>query len=267
MKYGKVFFETYCSGGFDGKVIVDVGAQDVNGSLRDFCPLGAKYIGVDFVEGKGVDVILDDPYKLPFDAESVDVVVCSSVFEHSEFFWLLFLECLRILKPRGLFYINAPSNGYIHRYPVDSWRFYPDAGHSLVKWSHRNSYSALLLESFVAEKQGALDGDGMWNDFIAIVLKNEAHRELYPNRISDGQDKYLFCYKSNFNNNDYPQLAENPDHEIISGLGCAVADRDLYIANLQRVLAERDGEISSIINSTSWRLTAPIRYIASLVRR
>ena len=30
-----------------------------------------------------------------------------------------------------LFYLNAPSNGEFHRYPVDCWRFYPDAGGAL----------------------------------------------------------------------------------------------------------------------------------------
>jgi SAM-dependent methyltransferase len=71
-------------------------------------------------------------YKLPFADGSVDVVLSSSCFEHSEFFWLLFLEILRVLRPEGLFYLNAPSNGPFHRYPVDCWRFYPDSGNALV---------------------------------------------------------------------------------------------------------------------------------------
>ena len=60
-------------------------------------------------------IVLEDPYKLPFDSDSVDIVICSSCFEHSEMFWLLFLEVMRILKPTGLFYMNAPSNGAFHK--------------------------------------------------------------------------------------------------------------------------------------------------------
>jgi SAM-dependent methyltransferase len=293
MKYGKEFFETYCSNGFHGKTIVDVGAQDVNGSLREFCPVGAKYIGVDFVEGKGVDIVLTDPYQLPFDAESVDVVVCSSVFEHSEFFWLLFLECIRILKPDGLFYLNVPSNGYVHRYPVDSWRFYPDAGHSLVNWSRRNSFDTLLLESFVAEKQGLITGDGMWNDFVAVVLKDEAYESNYPDRIFNKNRNYVCGYTSN-GVNEFPLFVQNSDHKLIleqqsilvtlnqsiadrdsqiaerdtriEGLAQALAERDTRIEGLTQALAERDTRIegltqalAEIHKSLIWRLTKPLR--------
>jgi SAM-dependent methyltransferase len=124
------FFNTYLKNAKD-LIIVDIGAQDVNGSLRSFSPPSSKYIGLDFIKAKGVDVVIDDLYSLPFKNDSVDVIVSSSCFEHSEFFWLLFNESLRILKPTGLLYINVPSNGDYHIYPVDCWRFYPDSGIAL----------------------------------------------------------------------------------------------------------------------------------------
>lgn len=89
MEYGALFFNTYLKNSKD-LTIVDVGSQDVNGSLRSVAPSNNKYIGVDFVEAKGVDVVSTDPYSLPFDNESVDVVVSSSSFEHSEFFLATF---------------------------------------------------------------------------------------------------------------------------------------------------------------------------------
>jgi len=174
LHYGKIFFENYLtSQPVSELLIVDVGAQDVNGSLRQVAPLGCVYVGVDFVAGVGVDLVLNDPYKLPFETGSVDAVVCSSVYEHSEFFWLLFLESLRILKPTGLLYLNAPSNGALHRYPIDAWRFYPDAGKSLTNWARHNGMNAVLLESFIGAKQGDLMQDGMWNDFVAVIARDE----------------------------------------------------------------------------------------------
>ncbi|MDG1581184.1 glycoside hydrolase family 99-like domain-containing protein [Pseudomonas sp. GOM6] len=196
MFYGKCFFETYCPADFSGKVIVDIGAQNVNGSLRELSPKDASYIGVDFVEGNGVDVVLTDPYKLPFDNEAVDVIVCSSVFEHSEFFWLLYLECIRILKPRGIMYLNTPSNGMVHRYPVDSWRFYPDSGHALAKWAQHHHYNTTLLESFVGDKIGPEEGEGMWNDFVCVFLKDKSQEDHFPSRIQDHIEIYYFGYDS-----------------------------------------------------------------------
>jgi SAM-dependent methyltransferase len=124
LKHGQLFFDTYLGREAD-VTIVDIGAQDINGSLRHGAPAGCRYIGVDFVPGPGVDVVLDDPYRLPFADASVDVVVSSSCFEHIEFFWLMFNEALRVLAPGGLLYLNAPANGDFHRYPVDCWQFYP----------------------------------------------------------------------------------------------------------------------------------------------
>jgi SAM-dependent methyltransferase len=179
MHYGEAFFKTYLKNTKD-ITIIDIGSQDVNGSLRSVAPPNNKYIGLDFVEANGVDVLITDPYSLPFENESVDVIVSSSCFEHSEFFWLLFNEALRILKPAGLLYINVPSNGEFHRFPVDCWRFYPDSGVALQNWGKRSGYDCALLESFVGVRK-----NDIWNDFIAVFLKDEKNVLQHTNRIQN----------------------------------------------------------------------------------
>ena len=87
MKNGQDFFQTYSPKlPGDGRSVVEIGSQNVNGSLRDVCPTRFNYLGLDFQEGYGVDVVLDDPYVLPLPDESADIVVASSCFEHAEFF-------------------------------------------------------------------------------------------------------------------------------------------------------------------------------------
>jgi len=177
MSNGSMFFNTYVTR-LNDAVVVDIGSQDVNGSLRQVCPSNARYIGVDFVAGKGVDMVLQDPYCLPFENESIDVVVSSSCFEHSEMFWLVFTEVLRILKPNGLFYLNVPSNGAFHRYPVDCWRFYPDSGNALVTWARHQGMKPALLESYVSHQRADI-----WNDFVAVFVKHETYAGDHPARI------------------------------------------------------------------------------------
>ena len=176
----KVFFETYGDYFSNDKTtkIVEIGSQDVNGSLRSVAPRDFDYIGVDFQAAKGVDIVLSDPYSLPFESESVDIVLSSSCFEHSEMFWLVFLEVMRVLKPTGLFYLNAPSAGSFHRFPVDCWRFYPDSGRALVQWSRRSGGNAELLESYTQK-------GGNWQDFVGIFLKDENCVSRYSRRILD----------------------------------------------------------------------------------
>jgi len=185
MNNANLFFDVY-SKNFDsaGKVkVVEIGSQDVNGSLRQVCPTVFEYIGVDFQKAVGVDIVLDDPYRLPFESQSVDMVISSSCFEHSEMFWLVFLEILRVLKPKGLFYLNAPSAGSFHRYPVDCWRFYPDSGKALVTWARRSGLNAELLESFIQKGGG-------WQDFVAVFIKDAAHASLYRDRIVDSKKDF-----------------------------------------------------------------------------
>jgi SAM-dependent methyltransferase len=177
MATSRIFFDVYTTMIASGRV-VDIGAQNVNGSLREVCPAQLQYLGLDFVKANGVDIVLDDPYQLPLQNDSVDFVVSSSCFEHSEMFWLLFLEVLRVLRPSGLFYLNVPSNGEFHRYPVDCWRFYPDSGNALVSWAKRNGYDPLLLESFI----GKQSPEG-WSDCVAVFIKDKSRASEFPNRI------------------------------------------------------------------------------------
>ncbi len=179
MRNGADFFANYCANLSHGTVL-DIGSQDVNGSLRQVCPSHLRYIGVDFVAGRNVDVILEDPYKLPFEDNHADAILSSSCFEHSEMFWLVFLEVMRVLKPSGIFYLSAPANGAFHRYPVDCWRFYPDSGGALVTWARRNGLNAKLLESYTS-----LQDRDIWNDFTAVFLKDASYSDLYPKRISN----------------------------------------------------------------------------------
>lgn len=55
-----------------------------------------SYPGLDIVDGENVDVVMDEPYRIPVDSESVDVAVCGQVFEHVPFFWVSFLELARV---------------------------------------------------------------------------------------------------------------------------------------------------------------------------
>ena len=154
-----------------------------------------KYIGIDTKKGSNVDIVLKDPYKLSsINDASIDILISNSTFEHTEFFWLSFLEILRVLKPNGLFYLNAPFNGEYHRYPLDCWRFYPDSGIALVNWGKKNNYNPLLLESFVNKQY--LSG---WNDFVAVILKDTQYKNKFSSRIIDKYNKFFNGITNNSN--------------------------------------------------------------------
>jgi SAM-dependent methyltransferase len=135
-------------------------------------------------------IVLNDPYTLPFPDNHFDVIVSSSCFEHVPMFWLLFVEAVRVLKPDGLFYLCAPSNGYFHPSPVDCWRFYPHSALGLIEFARREGHDkAVLLESFTGLQSGGIEGD--WNDFCAVFLKDQAHTNRYPSRITESYRSFV----------------------------------------------------------------------------
>ncbi len=172
---GSKFLELYAPA--ETFTVVEVGSQDVNGTLRDALPPRASYIGVDVVPGRNVDVVATGR-ALPLQADIADLAIASSVFEHDPAFWLTFLELCRITKPGGWIYLSSPSNGAVHRYPQDCWRFYPDAGEALAGWARQNGLAVSLAESFVADRRA-----DVWNDFVAVYHRGEAPPERTNGRL------------------------------------------------------------------------------------
>lgn len=161
--HAQLFFSTYAATGQPR--ILEIGSADLNGGLRGLTPAGTVYVGADFVSAPGVDVVLDNTMTLPFPDGSFDICVTSSCFEHASCFWQTTVEVARVLKPGGLFYVNAPAAGPYHAHPRDCWRFLPDAGIALQEWSAHAGQELVLLESFVA-------APGLvWSDFVAVFAR------------------------------------------------------------------------------------------------
>lgn len=153
--------------------ILEIGSQSVNGSLRDNALPTTHYVGLDIQDGDGVDIVVEPSKPFPVDDNSFDLVIASSVFEHDPFFWVTFLEMCRATKDGGYIYINAPSNGLVHRYPQDNWRFYPDSGRALAQWAVSQGLAVTLVESFIAKRE-----QDIWNDFVAVFRKGRITKTL-----------------------------------------------------------------------------------------
>jgi len=199
---GSLFAKTYAQ---SGQTVIDIGAMDIGGCLRKpFEDKGATYIGLDMEAGKNVDMIVKPGERLPFDDESIDIVVTSSCFEHDPCFWMTFRELCRVIKKGGYIYASAPSSGPYHTYPGDNWRFYSDAGQALAYWSgvqisNENIYPVTVIETF-----HILPKKDLWTDFICIWKRviDKENNIIVSNNISEN----IGILEKSLNNNKFQTI-------------------------------------------------------------
>jgi hypothetical protein len=97
----------------------------------------ADAIGVDMLDGPGVDWKIDLEEPLPAYVGTFAHVECMSVLEHSRRPWLLAANLERMMQPGATIFVSVPFVWRIHAYPSDYFRFTPEGVRSLfpnIEW-------------------------------------------------------------------------------------------------------------------------------------
>lgn len=172
---GKLFSEKYANNDTP-LTVLDIGGQDVNGSLRQFFT-NHNFISIDIEPGRGVDLVVPPGQDLPYEDGTVDIIVSSSCFEHDPCFWLTFREMCRVVKKGGYIYVSAPANGMYHRHPGDNYRFYPDTGQALAYWSAKE-FKGKIHPVIVEEVFLVYPISDIWVDFVCVWKRVEDSEQV-----------------------------------------------------------------------------------------
>ena len=116
-------------GDLKGCTVLDVGAMIVRGQHKSYRQLFGdyRYAGMDIASGKNVDIVGYDGLG------KYDVVISGQVMEHVRRPW----EWLKVLAGlyREYICIIAPNTLHEHRYPIDTYRYFPDGMRDLFDYA------------------------------------------------------------------------------------------------------------------------------------
>jgi len=164
-------------------LVVDIGGADYNGSYKQLFTADLfDYKTADIEGSLKVDIKMDDPNRIPLPDESIDILISGQMLEHAPYFWLIFSDMARVLKKTGVLFLIAPSSGPIHRYPVDCYRFHPDAFQALAD---ANGLNVLTIHH---------DKRGPWKDLVGVFSKSHraANKTVPPAFQEVGQPQSVF---------------------------------------------------------------------------
>lgn len=102
---------------FTPRVVIELGARNVNGGVRHLFPTATTYIGVDIGDGPGVDVVADAAEYVS--GVPADVIVSTEMLEHTPAGAQIIARCAENLRPGGVLIVTAAGPGRSAHSAVD----------------------------------------------------------------------------------------------------------------------------------------------------
>jgi len=148
---------------FSGRVVVEYGSMDINGSPRGLFE-DCDYIGVDWRPGKGVDVVSRMHEFTP--EWECGVVVSASTMEHDKHLYKSLDRCWEILCPRGLLLVTTVNE----KWPMHS----PEAGEDgYYRGVNADELKAWLLSKNPAEYEFKTESGHSDREIFLYAIKDD----------------------------------------------------------------------------------------------
>lgn len=163
--------------------VLEIGSHYVNGTVRDYFSGNGDYIGVDWREGKNVDVVCF-AHDMNFD-KKFDVVISCSTLEHDRYWKASLDKMLEYLKEDGILLLSWGTENCVEhcRDHADDNGYHPKPAGLVIDhlekagiYIHEFNYEGVKFPGVTIKKWGGGMGEvalvGFWDKKHAIGEKH-----------------------------------------------------------------------------------------------
>lgn len=145
----------------DRHSVLEIGSKDVNGTIRPLLGKVDRYVGIDMVEGAGVDVVADAAtFRTD---ERFDTVICMEVLEHTDKGREICRTAYRHLSEGGVFLVTAATVGREPHSAIDGGTLREGEYYQNVNRADLSFWLSDFPKRYITKKQ--------WGDIYAIAWK------------------------------------------------------------------------------------------------
>jgi hypothetical protein len=253
---------------FTGNVnVLEIGSQDINGTVRDYFQPEANYLGLDLGIAKGVDwTIPGELVELP--DQWARVCISTECFEHAATWEQILLNMIRITQEDGLLILSIAGNGRATHGTVDSdvesspltTSYYknlgPDDITQKIKLGHYFKRHGFQVNSEAADTY-------FWGIRSAGCVNTCNDGWQSPlDRLARAQGQ--LSQAVNRHNEMKAQLKRSEEaletcQQKFEATQVEIQKSQQQISVLKESIRALEQEVHSLKNSRIWRLTAPLR--------
>ena len=175
------------------KSFIEIGSYNVNvvgGGLRGLFSYAEHYVGVDLIDGPGVDRVASG-HDVDFPEASFDVALSCECFEHNPEWHVTFLNMHRMTKPGGVMIITVATEARVEH---GTTRTNPNSspGTSAINWNYYRNLNecdfreSLPLERLFAEYQFYKSWSSHDLYFWGVVMGGDGERVVNEHAIVQG---------------------------------------------------------------------------------
>jgi polyhydroxyalkanoate synthesis regulator phasin len=258
----------------DNVNVLEIGSQDINGTVRDFFQPNANYLGLDLGIAKGVDwTIPGELVELP--DQWARVCISTECFEHAATWVQILLNMIRITQENGLLVLSIAGHGRASHGTMDSdvesspltTSYYknlgPDDITEKIRLGHYFKRHGFQVNSEAGDtyfwgirSAGCVNTfDDGWHSPLDRLARAQGQLSQAVNRHNEMKAQ-LKEMKAQLKRSEE---ALETCQQKLGAIQVEIQTSQQQTSVMKEAIRALEQEVSDLKNSRIWRLTAPLR--------